>query len=336
MVQITAEGGGSTGLAAVQRERIAFRSGTDDCAAWHYQGSNGACVVMAGGAGVTKEPATDRFAARFHAAGHSVLAFDYRHIGESGGTPRQVVRIPEQQADWQAALDCAASLPEVEADKIAGWGFSLAAGHLLRLAARPSGQHRLAAVIAQAPLADGAVSSPRALGHETPGVLARFPLIALRDAVRGLAGRESLVVPLAGPRGAVAMLTTPDASDADRALNPGNVYSDWQQTIAARSVLPIAFYRPGRTASRISCSLLAVISTGDQTVLAGPALKAARRAPAGEIVQIEGAHYAAFLDQHETVVTAELDFLRRHLLQDDRGEDQAAWLDEPLNGPVVR
>jgi uncharacterized protein len=314
MVQISARGGGIAALTVAQREAITFRSGNDNCAAWHYQGSNGACVVMAGGAGVTKEPATDRFAARFHAAGYSVLAFDYRHIGESGGTPRQVVRIPEQLADWEAALDCAASLAEVEASKIAGWGFSLAAGHLLRLAARPPDQRRLAAVIAQAPLADGAVSSPRALGHETPGVLARFPLIALRDVARGLAGREPLVVPLAGPRGAVAMLTTPDASDSDGALNPGNKYPDWEQTIAARSVVPIALYRPGRTASRISCPLLAVISTRDQSVLAAPALKAARRAPAGEILQIDGAHYAAFLDQHETVVAAELDFLRRHLL----------------------
>jgi uncharacterized protein len=310
MVQITAKG------TTAQRERMSFRSGNDDCAAWHYQGSNGACVVMAGGAGVTKEPGTDRFAARFHAAGYSVLAFEHRHIGESSGTPRQVVRIREQLADWEAALDCAASLPEVETGKIAGWGFSLAAGHLLRLAARPRDQHRLAAVIAQAPLADGAVSSPRALAHETPGVLARFPLIALRDVARGLAGREPLTVPLAGPRGAVAMLTTPDACDVTDALNPGNAYPDWQQTIAARCVVPVAMYRPGRSAGRISCPLLAVISTRDQVVLPGPGLKAARRARAGEIVEIDGAHYAAFLEQHETVVAAELDFLRRHLLAD--------------------
>ena len=113
MVQITAAGDGIAGLTAAPRKGIAFRSGADDCAAWHYRGSNGACVVMAGGAGVTKEPATDRFAARFHAAGYSVLAFDHRHIGESGGTPRQVMRVREQVADWEAALDCAAALPGV-------------------------------------------------------------------------------------------------------------------------------------------------------------------------------------------------------------------------------
>jgi fermentation-respiration switch protein FrsA (DUF1100 family) len=321
----TTAGGGTAGLSAAERERVRFRSGTDDCVAWHYRGSNGACVVMAGGAGVTKEPATDRFAARFHAAGYSVLAFDHRHFGESGGTPRQVARIPEQLADWDAALDCAASLPGVRAGQIAGWGFSLAGGHLFRLAARPAGRRRLAAVIAQAPLVDGAASSPAALRHETPGVvLARFPLLALRDAVRGLTGREALTVPLAGPRGAVAMLTTPDAADGDRALNPGNAYPGWQQTIAARSVLPIALYRPGRAAGRIGCPLLAVVSTRDQTVLAAPALKATRQVPAGEVLEVDGGHYAAFLDQHETVVAAELDFLRRHLLQNGPGAEERA------------
>jgi pimeloyl-ACP methyl ester carboxylesterase len=279
---------------------------------------------MAGGAGVTKEPGTDRFAARFHAAGYSVLAFDHRHLGESGGTPRQVVRVREQLADWRAALDYAESLPGVVASKIAGWGFSLAGGHLLRIAAQRPGHDGLAAVIAQAPLADGAASMPHALRHETLEVLARFQVLALRDAARALAGREPLLVPLAGPRGAVAMLTTPDAADGDRALNPANAYPQWQQSIAVRSVIPVGLYRPGNMARRISCPLLAVISTDDQSVLAAPALRAARRAPRAEVLQIDGGHYAAFLDQHETVVTAELDFLHRHLLQDGPRADEAA------------
>jgi len=40
----------------------------------------------------------------------------------------------------------------------------------------------------------------------------------------------------------------------------------------------------------------------------------------GEVLQINGGHYAACLDQHETVVAEELDFLRRHLLQDGPSE----------------
>ena len=53
---------------SVRREKVRFNSGDAECAAWYYPGSNGACVIMAGGFGVTKEPATDLFAKRFNEA----------------------------------------------------------------------------------------------------------------------------------------------------------------------------------------------------------------------------------------------------------------------------
>src|SRR5689334_3634484 len=90
--------------AAAERVKVRFPSGGDECAAWHYPGSNGACIIMAGGFAMPKEPATDLFAGEFQAAGFSVLAFDYRRLGESGGTPRQVVRIADQHEDWDAAI----------------------------------------------------------------------------------------------------------------------------------------------------------------------------------------------------------------------------------------
>jgi hypothetical protein len=89
-------------------------------------------------------------------------------------------------------------------------------------------------------------------------------------------------------------------------------------------VTPIAPTRPGSTASRISCPLLAVISTRDQSVLAAPALKAVRQAPGAEVLQVDDAHYAAFLYRHETVVAEELGLLHRHLLRDGRGEEDKA------------
>src|SRR4051794_41956948 len=85
------------------REKVRFASDGTECAAWHYPGTNGACVVMAGGGAVTKEPGTDPFAKRFHEAGFSVPAFDYRRLGESGGVPPPGIRIKDQPAAWQAA-----------------------------------------------------------------------------------------------------------------------------------------------------------------------------------------------------------------------------------------
>jgi pimeloyl-ACP methyl ester carboxylesterase len=293
----------------VSREKIWFDSGGDKCAAWHYPGTNGGCVVMAGGGGVSKEPGTDRFASRFHAAGFSVLAFDYRRLGESQGAPRQVIRIADQLDDWDAAIATARALAEVQSDRIALWGFSLSGGHLFKVATRSE----VAAVIAQTPTADGPAAMPNALRHETVSVILRMPLLALLDVLRGVARLPALTVPLAGPRGTVAMLTTPDAQDGDRALDPHGEYPDWQRTIAARSVLPIGSYRPGRAAHRITSPLLVVVADDDQSALAAPAVKAAERAPNATLLRIPGGHYAPFLDQHEVVVDAELEFLQRNL-----------------------
>lgn len=300
---------------SVYRAKVRFLSGDTSCAAWHYPGTNGGCLIMAGGGGVTKEPGTDRFAERFTAAGFSVLAFDYRRLGESGGAPRQIVRVREQLADWQAAIEFARTLPEADPRKLAIWGFSLSAGHLFPVAAR---NPQLAAVIAQMPLADSPAAAPNAMRHSTPLAQLRLTGRGVLDAIGGGFGRTPLLVPLAAPRGQVAMLSTPDSLDGDRALNPGNKYPEWQQQIAARSVLRTAFYRPGRYAARVRSPILFVVCDQDRTTLARPALRAARRAPHAELLRVSGGHYAPFLDAHERVVDHELAFLRRHLLGPSR------------------
>jgi pimeloyl-ACP methyl ester carboxylesterase len=293
------------------RQKVHFRSGDTTCAAWHYPGTNGGCVIMAGGTAVTKEPGTDRFAERFHDAGFTVLAFDFRHFGESGGEPRQVVRIGEQLDDWDAAIAFARTLPEVDPARVALWGFSLAGGHVFRVASRDP---RLAAVIAQTPLADARAAAPNAIRHATVRTFLRLTGRGVLDALGGLLGREPRLVPLAGPPGTVASLSTPDALDGDRALNPGNRYPQWWQQVAARSVLAIGFYRPGRAAARVRCPLLVVVCDDDQSALAAPAVRAAGRAPRGEVAHLAGGHYEPFLDGHEEAVATELSFLRRHLL----------------------
>lgn len=294
----------------MDREAIEFSSGSQRCAGWHYPGTNGGCVVMAGGAAVVKEPATDRFAARFQQAGYNVLAFDHRRFGASEGTPRQVIKVRDQLTDWHAAIDTAAQLPGVSPNCIAIWGFSLAGGLALCVAASSS---RVAAVIAQTPLADGLAALPNALRHETLRVATTFPLLALIDRVGGAIGRPPRLVPLTGPRGTVAALTTPDAQDGPRALDPDGRYPQWQQQIAARSVIRLAVHRPGRAVSRVRCPVLFVVADHDQSALAVPARRASRRCPHAQLVTIPGGHYAPFLDQHETTVAAELDFLARAL-----------------------
>jgi alpha-beta hydrolase superfamily lysophospholipase len=298
-----------------QRQKVRFPSGDTTCAAWHYVGTNGACVVMAAGTGVTKEPGTDRFAQRFHQAGFSVLAIDFRRLGESGGVPRQVVRVGEQLADLRAAIAQARTLPEVDRSRVALWGFSLAGGHVFRTAA---GVPELAAAIAQAPLVDGLLAAPNAMRHMTPLAALRLNGRAMRDVVARRLGRAPVLVPLAGPRGTVASLTTPDAAKGAAALDPDHDHPDWEQTVAAGSALRMAFYRPGRAAARVRCPLLVLAYDDDRSALAGPAIRAGGRAPLGEVVRLPGDHYEPFMDGFEQAVEIQVAFLRRHVVDPAR------------------
>ncbi|HEX5291995.1 MAG TPA: alpha/beta hydrolase [Streptosporangiaceae bacterium] len=304
-----------------ERQKVRFTSAGTECAAWYYPGTTGACVVMAGGFAVTKEPATDQFARRFSAAGLAVLAFDYRHLGESGGQPRQVAAVGGQLADWRAALGFAASQPGIDPGRLAIWGFSASGGHVFRVAA---GAPRLAAAIAQTPNADGLAAARNAARFAPPLALARLTGRGLLDAAGALAGRAPRLVPLAGQPGDVAVVTGPDAAGTGPALNPGGRYPDWQQAVAARSVLRLSWYRPGRAAPRVRCPLLVVACDQDQAAPPGPALRAAGRAPRGEAARLPGGHYAPFLAQHEQAVAAELAFLTRHLLEPAPAVEPAA------------
>lgn len=295
----------------MEREKVRFVSGDTHCAAWHYPGTNGACVVMAGGFAVTMGPGTDRFAKRFHAAGFAVLAFDYRHLGDSGGQPRQIVRIGEQLADWRAAVAFASTLPGVDPARVAIWGFSASGGHVFPVAARNS---ELAAAIAQTPNADGQAAMRNAARHQRPLALLRFTGLAFLDALGSVVGSPPRLVPLDGAPGTVAVLTTPDVVGGGRMLDPDDRYPSWQQRVAARSAFRVGFYRPGRYASRVRCPLLVLVCDQDRSALAEPAVRAAERAPQAELVRLSGGHYAPFMDAHEQTVEAELSFLRRHLL----------------------
>lgn len=296
---------------SIDRQKVRFVSGNDECVAWHYPGTNGGCVIMAGAVAAPKEPATDRFARRFHEAGFTVLAFDYRHLGESGGTPRQVVRIGEQLGDWHAAIEFASGLPEVDSRRLALWGHSLSGGHVLHVAAHHSA---VAAVIAQSPHADGFAISRNASRHQKPFAMLRLTGRAILDTAAGLFGRPPLLIPLVAEPGTVAALTTPDALDMPHALDPENVYPDWQQTIAAASAVRSGFYRPGRHAARVRCPLLVIACDHDRSALTEPGVRVAEKAPRAELVRLPGGHYATYSDAFEATVAAELSFLQRHVL----------------------
>jgi uncharacterized protein len=292
------------------RNDVIFGVHGTSVAAWHYPSRNGACAVMAGGLGVPRGPGTDRFAARFVDAGFGVVAFDYRCLGDSGGTPRDVVRLGDPLDDWDAAIDFAAALPDVDPSRVAIWGFSVSGGHVVRVASR---NRRVAAAIAQTPLVNGPAAARHATRHQHPGAAARATGRAVADSVLGWFGRPPLLVPLIGEPGTVALLTTPDALDGPVALD-AVAYPEWQQQIAARSILQ-SRYKPARAARHVRAPLLVVVADDDQSALAAPAVRMAARVPRAEVVHIPGGHYAPFQDAHEMTVNADVTFLHQHLAE---------------------
>ena len=294
-------------MPVAERVDLRFESGGESCAAWLYpsQASRAGCVVMAHGFGGVREARLNAYAERFQRAGHTVFVFDYRHFGSSSGEPRQLISIRRQLADWRAAVAFARSLDGVDPGRVALWGTSFSGGHVLAIAARDS---RIAAVIAQVPFMNG-LATVAARGARD-GL--RLAMAGLRDAIGASAGRRSRYVPIVGQPGELAAMTAPGAEAGCRALFPPGF--PWRNEVAARIFLATGFYMPGRHARRVRCPLLVQVADEDVITPPAPAMRAARRAPGGELRRYSGGHFDIYLGEpFERVVADQLSFLARAL-----------------------
>ncbi len=96
----------------------------------------------------------------FHRAGFAVLAFDYRHRGESGGD--EITMGLREQDDLRGALDALAARPEVDAERIGVFGMSLGAAIAILVAAD---DERVRALVAEAPFSEPSAIMTRSLRH---------------------------------------------------------------------------------------------------------------------------------------------------------------------------
>jgi dienelactone hydrolase len=295
------------GAPVAERVDLRFESGGESCAAWLYpaQSQRAACVVMAHGFGGVREARLDAYAKRFQQAGHAVLVFDYRHFGSSSGEPGQLISIRRQLADWRAAVAFARSLDGVDPDRIALWGTSFSGGHVLAIAARDP---RVAAAISQVPFMNGLATAATA----GPRDGLRLAAAGLRDAIGALAGRRPHYVPIVGQPGELAAMTASGAEAGCRALFPPGF--PWRNEVAARIFLATGFYMPDRHARHVRCPLLVQVADWDSTTPPAPAMRAARRAPRGELRRYASDHFDVYVGElFERVVADQLDFLGRVL-----------------------
>jgi dienelactone hydrolase len=293
-----------------RRRTVDFRSGDSFCSAWLYLPDTASeapvpVVVMGHGLGATRELGLAPYAERFAAAGMAALVFTYRHLGDSGGEPRQVLSMAKQLADWDAALEYAADLPEIDGSRIAVWGSSLGGGHAIAVAAR---HPELSAAVAQCPFTDGPASAS-ALGVRESLVLFSF---VVRDLLAAARGKDPVCVPVAAAPGRPGLMTAPDALPGMLALLPHGY--EWVNRAAARSVLSLIRYRPGRAAKRIAAPIQICISTTDSVAPAAPTERYARQAPRGEVRLYSAGHFDFYVGKaFEQLVADQTEFLVRHL-----------------------
>lgn len=164
-IQLAAAGSGQTESvsANVVRQTVTFPSDNETLRGWLYlpssyqTGTKLPGIVTANALTGVKEINLVQYAERFAAAGFATLVFDYRYWGESSGEPRFHVAPMEFRADIRAGLDFLAARPEVDANRIGGWGISMGGQNMLFLA---TWEPRFKAIVATATGIESPVDGP--------------------------------------------------------------------------------------------------------------------------------------------------------------------------------
>lgn len=293
-----------------QRQDVSFSSAGQTCRGWLFlpapvAGVRPPVIVLGHGLGGVKEMCLEAYAQRFVEQGYACLVFDYRHFGSSDGQPRQLLDIDKQLQDWQAAIDYARDLPQVDGRRMALWGTSFGGGHVLVSATR---NPAVAAVIAQCPFTDGIAS---ALVMQL-GTALKLGALALLDALGALFGRPPVYVPLAAEPGVVAMMNTHDAASGYLALVPEGLA--FRNEVAARLVLRLIGHCPGRIARNSKVPALLCVCDEDSVAPAGATLKHAARMPLAQVRRYPLGHFAIYAGEgFERVIADQLAFLRQTL-----------------------
>lgn len=222
------------------------------------------CIVMAHGFSATMDWILPNFATQFVKAGLAVLTFDYRHLGESEGEPRQLIDIHRQRIDLQNAIKFARNLSNIDPTRIGLWGTSLGGSHAIEVAAK---DEQVAAIAVCMPALD------MVLGSNLPGKMRelkisrmavantsiRLLIHALYDVIRSQLGMDPHYIQVFGEPGK-AFFTDPRLAPNFEALEKGS--TTWKNFVTARFLLGAPRYQSG-TAERIKAPILTCLAEKD-------------------------------------------------------------------------
>ena len=223
-------------------------------------------VVMAHGLGLVQDAKLTSFVDAYVQEGIAVMTFDYATCGWSEGWPRHKVIPSRQVADCKAAVAHVRTklAHKVNIHQISLWGFSLAGGHVLSVAASDPD---IKAVVSLMPHVKsglegvvGTIINDPILGTlrlvKVGGALLKWLMSELMELV--LPGRiGTTYIPLHGKPGSVAVLqNVGDDEGYGRLVNDLPSSLKWTNRVSVSSVLPILFYRPLNVVHQISSPTL--------------------------------------------------------------------------------
>ncbi|CUS41240.1 alpha/beta hydrolase fold [hydrothermal vent metagenome] len=209
-------------------------------------------ILMVHGWGGVQGALTGPFIAAFIAAGYAVMTFDYPGWGSSEGLPRNCINPIKRVGNVESALTHLKQQSVVDAKKIVLWGTSFGGGHVVDTAA----QHpELLGAIAQVPMLDGqdAVKAIPLLS------LLRFGAYGITDCFMG---RRPIYIPVVSAPGEFGSMDRDGAEDAmNRGIEIAGIQYD--NRVAARSVLTIGMYRPIKRLAKIKIPTLLIGASRD-------------------------------------------------------------------------
>jgi fermentation-respiration switch protein FrsA (DUF1100 family) len=296
---------------AETRENIEINADGETIRGWLFRPPGSAkktpCIVLGNGFSAVKEMGLADFAERFAAAGMAAIAFDFRNLGESDGSPRQELDPAKQIEDLRHAITYATMLPKIDPDRIGLWGTSYSGGHSLVIGGT---DRRIKCVVVQMPTISGHWSGLRRLPMDMiPAVTAALA----EDRVRRMRGEGSTMRPIIGELDEHPIYATGDVREFfDKyAVN----IPTWGNEVTLRTLEYARAYEPGAYIEFISPTpFLMIVGQRDTLTCYDLQLEAYNRAlEPKKLVLLKGGHFTCYDDEFEAACSAAVDWFTTHL-----------------------
>lgn len=291
--------------------KCSFPSGDSECSADLYRPlfkkkaphARLPIVVMAHGFGAERTFRLPAYAERFARRGMAVLLFDYRNFGTSPGRPRNWISPSRHQVDWRSAVRFVRGLQGIDPERVALWGTSFSAGHIVALA----GGVKPAGISLAVPFSDGL----RHLFQLPPWFVMRAVLHGLWDLFAGLLGGVH-EVKIFGRPDEFALLNTAECESGYGGIVDAE--SSWENRAPARIALTVPLYRPVTKAGRIRCPTFLVAGESDSICPLPLVQRLAKSIPGSMLMLIPTGHFEPYSGEwFEKVSEAQTQFLTQIL-----------------------